>query len=82
VTSASRLVAGVQEKEPVLAIPEARRGPRGRTLVDGPRRSWMDTVPAVVGVQVMAYGAPTGTASPRAGLAIGLQLSVHMVVYT
>jgi hypothetical protein len=40
----------------------------------------MDTVPVVVGFQVMVYGMLTGTMSPRPGLAIGLQASVHWVV--
>jgi hypothetical protein len=66
---------------PVLEIPEAIRA-IGRTSVDGPRRSCIDTVPAVVGVQVIVYDAPTGTTSPRLGLDIVLQASVHWVVWT
>lgn len=57
-----RVVAGVHEKVPVLAILSAR-DPIGIMFVDGPVKSMMVTVPGVVGVQVMEYGVPAGTAS-------------------
>jgi hypothetical protein len=44
----------------------------GTTLVEGPRRRRMETVPGVEAPQVMVKGWPTGTIWFRLGVKMGL----------
>jgi len=60
VTSGSRLVGGVQEREPLLGMDSLMQA-MGRTLVEGPRRRTREMGPVDVGCQVMVKGTPAGT---------------------
>lgn len=70
-----RLDDGVQTNFPELGRLSAKQ-PMGTTLVDGPRRRTMETLPAVVGFQVIVNGVPAGTIWPRPGAAMGFPLGV------
>jgi hypothetical protein len=55
---------------------------RGLISLEGPRRRTIVTVPDVVGDHVIVKGLPAETMVDEVGSEIGLQLSVHNVVYT
>jgi hypothetical protein len=58
--SASRVLDGVQEKDPLLGMPTTRVE-RGTTLVEGPRSRTSETVLGVVGCQEMVKALQAGT---------------------
>jgi hypothetical protein len=76
----SKFVEGVQVYVPVFSIVDAIAY-RGFTLLEGPRRRTMVTVPDVVGDHVIVKGSPAETTVDEVGSEMGLQLSVHKVVY-